>query len=173
MVILTYMKKYCKQCNKVFQKPIYNSRAVWSERMFCSLLCANRANTVESHLKLKGKKRPSHVVLKMKATMFKEGQTPWNKGKPHMAEEKHFAWKGEEASYSAKHSWLHRKYGKAHKCENPNCKYPRKGSNGRLLKSPLAFNWANLSKEYRREIPDWKQLCVSCHQLYDAGKIYV
>jgi hypothetical protein len=120
-------------------------------------------------------------------TSFKKGQTPWNKGLP-MSEEsrqklsqghkakgikpnvkfygrgiKNPIWKGDEAGYSALHKWLKYNFGKAVKCENPECSYPRKSKRGKLMVKAFTFHWANKSGEYKRDISDWWQLCISCH----------
>lgn len=68
-------------------------------------------------------------------------------------------WKGEKATYSPKHIWLHRHYGKANKCENKNCTY----------KNPKRYEWANISGKYLRERSDYKMLCPSCHRREDWG----
>lgn len=64
-------------------------------------------------------------------------------------------WKSKSVkTYVAVHLWLHRKYGKASRCEH--CKQDKH-----------LYHWANISGEYRRDISDWKQLCVSCHRKMD------
>lgn len=69
----------------------------------------------------------------------------------------HWYWRGDEASYYAKHIWLVRHYGRASKCEK--------------CISPIAkrFEWANISGKYKRDIKDYVQLCISCHRLMDRG----
>jgi len=56
---------------------------------------------------------------------------------------------------AATHKWLYKNFGKANYCEN----------------SPIhigkRFEWSNLSREYKRDISDWKQLCPSCHRKMD------
>lgn len=76
-------------------------------------------------------------------------------------------WKGEDASYQAKHIWLYKNFGKATRCENKACVYPRKNLFGQILTIPTRFEWANISGKYIRDINDWKQLCASCHRKYD------
>ena len=71
-----------------------------------------------------------------------------------LRKEKHHFWKGEKASYGAKHIWMKNNHGKANKCEN-NPKH--KGF----------FEWANLSGKYLRKRSDWKMLCHSCNQRGD------
>ena len=48
------------------------------------------------HINFIGKKRPQEVINRMKATMFRKGQIPYNKGKPNlkMRGENHPNWKG-------------------------------------------------------------------------------
>jgi hypothetical protein len=67
------------------------------------------------------------------------------------------AWKGVKAGYVAKHSWIKKHCGKAHKCENEEC----------LYKNPKRYEWANVSGEYRREREDYMMLCPSCHRKKD------
>lgn len=62
------------------------------------------------------------------------------------------AWKGEDAGYSAKHSWIIKHYGKASHC----CK-----DDGHIARR---FEWHNISGEYKRDMEDWTQLCPSCHR---------
>jgi hypothetical protein len=167
------MKKHCERCEREFEKNYFDSKKTWLKKRFCSLLCANTANAFSSHLKLKGRKRPASVVLKMKATMFKKGHKTWNKGKSFDAikGERHFAWKGDAVGYHALHSWVQRLLGKACRCDNPHCVYPRKAASGKTLVAPKKYEWTNKSHEYKRQVEDWIQLCVSCHQKYDLGKI--
>lgn len=67
-------------------------------------------------------------------------------------------WKGEAASYSAKHSWLSRNYGKATFCEND------------IKHESSRFEWANISGEYRRDRSDYKRVCRACHAKMDMKK---
>ena len=68
--------------------------------------------------------------------------------------EKNINWKGNNASYAAKHIWVKNNFGKAMKCEN--CGEEKK-----------KITWANLSGKYLRDRNDWKQLCISCHRKFD------
>ena len=82
--------------------------------------------------------------------------------KPRFGEESP-CWKGDKVGYGATHDWLRDKFGNAKKCENANC----------LLKSHT-FQWAKKTgREYTRNPDDYYQLCVSCHRLYDKGKITI
>lgn len=86
--------KNCKLCNKEFNKLPSDSTKYWQEKAFCSKRCANTFN--DNSKKLVGIPRPLAVKEKMSKTMFKKGQTPWNKGKPHLKVrgENHHRWKG-------------------------------------------------------------------------------
>lgn len=76
------MNKNCSLCNKEFTKSPSDSKKYWVRKIFCSTLCANRANSKSSHERLKGKKRPSYVIEIMKKTMFTNGHSI-NKGEKH------------------------------------------------------------------------------------------
>ena len=82
-----------------------------------------------------------------------------NTGRTHFkkiinSDEGNYNWKGQGASYSAIHQWLKRKLGKP-----THCKFCDKTA-GR-------FEWANISKEYKRDLNDYMPLCYKCHDLYD------
>lgn len=94
---------------------------------------------------------------------FLAGTTIRNTGRTRfkigdVADEKNWCWKGENASYSAIHHWVRRKLGSASKCED--C-----GVEGRQR-----YHWANISGEYRRDLNDFKQLCVPCHKRFDLNR---
>lgn len=76
-------------------------------------------------------------------------------------------WKGDNASYYAKHIWLKTNYGKADHCENEECSYTPPVSAKRR------FSWANISGKYRRDIKDYVQLCYSCHKKWDLGLLEI
>jgi hypothetical protein len=68
----------------------------------------------------------------------------------------HHAWKGDMVGYCAVHDWVSARVGKADRCESCGSCEPSK-----------KYNLANLSGEYRRDLSDWKKMCVSCHRKYD------
>lgn len=108
-----------------------------------------------------GKKRgpiPEHVKMKMSVAQKKIGNKP-----PIKHGEEHPQWKGGSASYVAKHTFVQRLKGIAKECSN--C--------GLQDKNTRRFNWANVSKKYKREASDYVSLCVSCHKKWDLGKIKV
>lgn len=80
----------------------------------------------------------------------------------------HSQWKGEKVGYYGIHNWLHKNFGKASKCENPNCFYPRKGSR-KWLDKPWRYEWSlRKGKKMIRKRENFIQLCVSCHRKYDS-----
>jgi len=110
----------------------------------------------------------------MRGKPFLKGNIPWNKGtkgicKPNSgsftsemcSDEKHWMWKGDKASYRAKHHWITHKLGKPDMCEYCG----KKGLSGHSI------HWANISKKYLRELSDWIRLCSTCHGQERAGLI--
>ena len=72
-------------------------------------------------------------------------------------------WKGDLASYQAKHMWIINHYGHADRCENKECTF----------KEPKRFEWANVSGKLKRNRDDYLMLCCSCHRKWDMGKIEI
>lgn len=101
---------------------------------------------------------------------FRKGFDP--RRKPGIGK-KHYLWKGEKAGYSSKHKWLVRKFGRATRCDNESCVYPRTNAKGTILYEAKKYTWANLSGKYKRNIEDYIQLCVSCHSKYDLHLIKI
>ena len=67
-------------------------------------------------------------------------------------------WKGNKASYVAKHMWIIKHYGNAKRCSiDPSHKAKR-------------YEWANVSGEYKRDISDYMELCPSCHRKMDHDR---
>lgn len=73
--------------------------------------------------------------------------------------ENHYKWKGENASYIAKHTFIKRKKGDLNKCEH--C--------GKTDKKK--YEWANKNHKYSRNPKDYIRLCTSCHRKYDLLKL--
>ena len=86
-------------------------------------------------------------------------------------EEQSRRWKGDNAGYVAIHIWLKNKLGKATRCENPNCKYPKKVKYRQPISKPKRFEWASISRKNLRDKNDYIQLCPSCHRTYDINKL--
>src|SRR3990167_4132737 len=65
--------------------------------------------------------------------------------------EKNPLWKGNQIGYSGLHSWLINNFGKATHCSN------------NITHKAKKYDWANISRKYKRDIHDFKQLCRKCH----------
>lgn len=103
----------------------------------------------------------------------KQSQASNNKRRMALWGKKNHQWKGDVVGYRALHKWVEHSLGKAGRCENKNCHYPRKDQRGVLMLRPKRFHWANISHKYKRDLSDWIQLCASCHMLNDLGKIKI
>jgi hypothetical protein len=69
-------------------------------------------------------------------------------------------WKSKQPGYSTIHNWISRNYGKATKCELPDCKG-----------NCNVFHWAlREGKVYVKKIENFMQMCASCHGRYDMTK---
>lgn len=64
-------------------------------------------------------------------------------------------WKGDDASYVAKHQWLLKHFGPATTCEF--------GADHKARR----YEWANVNHGESRRREDYIQLCPSCHRLFD------
>lgn len=86
---------------------------------------------------------------------FKEGDPgPWlGKKRPGLTGRNHPNWKP-ELTYGPLHVWVKKELGKADLCEMG-------------CESKVKFQWANISREYKRDLNDWIRLCVSCHMYFD------
>lgn len=78
-----------------------------------------------------------------------------NSRKGLMLSEKNHMWKGDDVGYFALHKWIQRKLGSPKICS--------KCGENNLNKR---YEWHNISGKYKRDITDWKRLCVKCHRIY-------
>lgn len=74
----------------------------------------------------------------------------------YMVADKNGSWKGDKVGYYGLHKWVENQLGKPKRCES--CK---------TIKAKK-YEWANISKSYKRELSDWVRLCVSCHHYFDG-----
>lgn len=81
--------------------------------------------------------------------------------RPNMSGSKNPAWKGDNVGYGSLHDWVSLAKGKPNFCDH--CKST----------SEKKYEWANISKEYKRELKDWLRLCTSCHNVFDGLTIKV
>lgn len=71
--------------------------------------------------------------------------------------DKNFKWKGDKVGYIALHAWVARKLGKPQECSF--C--------GSRDEGTRKYHWANVSRQYKRDLSDWIRLCAKCHYHYD------
>ena len=84
--------------------------------------------------------------------------TSFKKGHKGLVGENNPMWKGKRAAYGAIHDWVNLHFGKPSVCEHCDTRNAKK------------YEWANISKSYKRERSDWVRLCTSCHQTYDGSR---
>lgn len=109
-----------------------------------------------------GKHRRSCIEC---ATEFNTNATEINRGggklcsrecyyayQPKMLEDK---FSGTKMTYSGVHEWVKRKLGQPSVCEHCSTTEAK------------AYDWSNISHEYKRDLSDWQRLCRSCHIKYD------
>lgn len=166
------IKKACQNCFKIFFVKSYYTKMKGRAR-FCSVKC--RAKVVMGCYKYwEGKKRKITWTIskegrerirkcQMGSNNSMYGKDPWNKNKrcKKLAGKNNGCWKGENASYTAKHIWVKRCFGKANECKNKKC-----------LGKSKNFDWANKSGKYKRIKSDWIMLCKSCHLLADRRNLW-
>jgi hypothetical protein len=101
------------------------------------------------------KPAPQTVEASIRARKGKH-LTEEHKKKIGRAGEKNWSWKGDDASYWAKHIWINSHLVDPRKCES--C-----GTTENL-------QWSNKNHRYRRIKKDWQRLCVKCHRKHDDIK---
>jgi hypothetical protein len=104
----------------------------------------------------KGEHRSPHSEFK-KGVHYSP-KTEFKKGE--MSESKNPMWKGDGVGYFALHDWVERNLGKPEYCAF-------------CQKTEGKFQWANVSRAYKRLLSDWIRLCPGCHKLFDLGKITI
>lgn len=134
------MNKTCVSCGRVLERPKKYSAVQWSGAKTCSRLC--------SALSQQG-------ISKRHRGSFRKGFD--RRRIVQKKQKEHYLWKGEDASYSSKHKWIVKTYGKAAKCVQ--------------CGSEKTVDWANISKRYLRERSDYKELCRKCHAAFDRDEI--
>ena len=138
-------EKTCQYCGKKFIKTPKVSKSKWERRKFCSQLCGNKGKD-SSHLE---KYSFQKGVSANPDTQFKTEDTIGIKN---------YKWKGNNASYAAKHIWVKYHYGSPQHCDICGISEER------------MYHWANISGEYKRERSDWLRLCVPCHKRADLKR---
>ena len=97
---------------------------------------------------------------KMRDAKLKNPTNYWlGKKRLHMTGKNNWKWRGDKVGYMALHSWVTRQLGDPKECEECGSKTAKK------------YEWANISKEYKRDLQDWKRLCSKCHFAFDGNQI--
>jgi len=135
----------CQYCNTQFRRIGLMSQARWERRKFCSTACGSKGKN-STHLKQFAFGKGSTVGIRTRFT----GLTTSGK--------KNTNWKGDKASYTAKHIWVKNNFGSPKKCEFCGTDEDR------------MYHWANISQKYTRNRQDWFRLCVPCHKHFDNQK---
>ena len=151
------VKRICMTCLKPFsaQKGMVKK----GYRKFCNAQCYFKSEEVKiGGLKSRGMKRSEECKERLRKIRAKQTHFVIPSPRPN---EKHHNWKGDDVGYSALHSWIRRKLGKAARCEE--CLTDKIPAGFQRY-----FQWANVSGEYKRDFTDWKQLCVKCHKAFDG-----
>jgi hypothetical protein len=66
-------------------------------------------------------------------------------------------WRGDKVGRGALHNWLTYNYGKASRCViGTGCK-------------KRVYHWANISRQYKRDIKDFIELCAYHHRVFDRN----
>lgn len=121
----------------------------------------------------KEKNRQSHLGKVVWNKGKKGVQVAWNKGKTLSEEhrnnlrgerksiqgELNSGWKGDGIKYRGLHMWVQSKLGNPSICSNCDST------------EAIKYEWANISRTYKRDLTDWIRLCVLCHRRYDKGLI--
>jgi len=120
----------CENCKIVFYK------------LPCQLKVTNKPYCSRSCYWEHRKGKPIKHFVEDKNLSNKISKALTGKPQPWMQNKKHHQWKGVKASYTAKHQWIRRKYGKADRCDNPECVYPRTNANRVIILKPKRFEWS-------------------------------
>jgi len=161
------VKRVCK-CGKEFH--VRPKRIEQGRGEYCSQKCKYKYRVRPSGLK--------YVLVKENPTSFRPGHDTWNKGTVGVCKANHGSikkgerrgvetefkkgqipknWKGDMVGYNALHRWVARHRGKAKICDE--------------CGSDKFVQWANISREYKRELNDYREMCSKCHRTYDKNHL--
>ncbi len=154
----------CNYCGDIFKRYPRFDRPIRNK--FCSRICNDKGRNVWNRGLTK--KDPRVAKAAFAAHNATRGKPAWNKGltketdervlKYIRTEEKHHQWKGDMVGYEGLHDWVSRQLGNAFwcfKCMSVN-------------DISTIYDWANISREYKRNLTDWICLCRKCHKGYDG-----
>lgn len=140
------MDRVCQHCGKIMVKPLTKSRKDWENRSkYCSKKCMYTAHKGK-HFAPSTELKKGHSEIPGRVVALPR-------------DEKHHQWKGNKVGYGALHSWVQRRLGTPQECWQCGTTEKRR------------YQWSNTSREYKRELSDWRRLCIPCHKKYDRTKI--
>lgn len=99
-----------------------------------------------------------HRIIRRKRGKFCSIKCFYKNKKLNLSGEKSSQWKGENAGYAAKHIWIANELGRPKICWECGVK----------TLSKRQYHWANISGKYKRDVNDYKRLCVKCHSFFDS-----
>ncbi len=150
----------CVFCNKEFGcKP-----SLVKTKKYCSKNCFSKAKS--KNMSGKSQYKMTDEIRK-KISKAKKGVKIWGGKRENMTwmqDENHHAWKGNDVGYDALHDWITKNGKKIGACTI--CGASKDTKDGRTY-----TQWANISKDYKRDIDDYVELCPSCHSYLDKNNI--
>jgi len=134
---------------------------------------------VVARLNMKAHGHSPETRLKMSVSAKRAGTGKWSKGRTMpeefkrkmsiaMTGKKNHRWVG--TSCRSEHVWRMRTFGKADRCENKLCLYPKTNQRGEVTGSPAGFRWASLAGDKGRDRKNWTMLCNHCFAAFYKGK---
>lgn len=165
-------KKFCSQkCKTNHSRGIFipNSghfkmgMVAWNKNKTGYMSDKGRKNIAEASRIRMLNESIEHKQVRMKKIHEKLKKNGYRNGRLGNKGELDPNWKGENATYSAKHRWIQNNWQKTGICEL--CFIERPPRKGTRLK--WGTHWANKSGEYKRERNDWYELCPKCHKSLD------
>jgi len=158
--------KPCDICHKIMEKPYKMTISGWNKRRFCSQKCNGIWKKGKDFLKTRlgkpawnrGKKLP-YLIGNTHAKGYHHSEQAKKNMSLNRSGEKHWDWKGNNASYSAIHKWLVKNYGIADHCDNKDC----------LKINSKRYEYAlKIGFKYTHNRECYAQLCIPCHRSYDS-----
>lgn len=144
MVDLTNYIKNCEHCKQKLVRKSYEHPSHFIQRRFCNTSCSRLSRdmfTPEVRMKMS-------KALTGRIGIIRPDISERNK---QLTEEKGLNWKGDKVGYRTLHKWVEKHLGKANHCTN------------NINHKSTRYHWSNISKEYKRRLDDFIQLCPSCN----------
>lgn len=175
---MTKQTKECIICGKVFEKPSWCRGKRWDLKKCCSAECQlktcqgwNKGLTnylspearqvmAENARRNIAKETPEQAKSRgQKALASRIENGIWTNGRLGKTGDQDPNWLGDDATYNAKHKWIHKHWDKTGVCED--CGITPVAKKVTRLKN--LTQWHNISGLYKRDRADWLELCTKCH----------